>query len=403
MAGDLRVFIKYKSALFSSRGGELVHLENMSDCLSRKGVKIGMGDRLPDKLSDYDIIHYFNLEACEESEFKELKGIPKALTPIFPCGNSLFLFADLYEEWPRPGGLELADRLRYFLRRVTGLQAGRITRACSGLHYDHVVCHARKQAIINKFDLFTPSSYEEMWMIRSFFCIDKPAFEVVRNDVDLKTLDVVSDYAERNLPDEKFVMCSGGIGRRKNQYMLAKAMLDMDTPLVFAGGDEEKAYFDSVKRLAARKKNVFFLDHLSREDLYSVYKAAHVHALPSFFETPGRANLEAVAHECVNVASTIGGLKEYLGDYSLYCNPYSADHIREQIEAALTKPPNREGAAFVRKNLNTECTADVLLRAYNRLLNNQLQALDEEEHLESLLEATGSILVPGNTTTQPPA
>ncbi|MCB0320817.1 MAG: glycosyltransferase, partial [Bdellovibrionales bacterium] len=96
---------------------------------------------------------------------------------------------------------------------------------------------------------------------------------------------------EHGLKD--FILCVGRLESRKNQLMLAKALEDVEIPLVFASGGftYQPDYADSVRRFR-RKGATFVLDRLSPEMLSSAYKAAKVHALPSWYELPGLVSLE---------------------------------------------------------------------------------------------------------------
>jgi len=129
-----------------------------------------------------------------------------------------------------------------------------------------------------------------------------------------------------------FILVSGRIERRKNQYLLLKALEEYPSiKLVFAGKATDVEYARIVKHLAEKRGNTIFLGHVQPTTLTALYRKARVHALPSFHETPGISNLEAIASGCWNVGTSMGGLMEYVGKHSLYANPYSIDDIREKV------------------------------------------------------------------------
>lgn len=364
----MKILFVHRKGIFDFEGGEQDQIRNTRAALEKLGVQVDLTDTLPANLSDYDLIHYFGLDVCHIDEIRRAGSIPKILTPVFWDRAQGYLLDDMYEEWPRPGH-ELKDKLVYLFRRFSGLQNRRIALTARGYFYNTLRYYSKFQQVINEIDMFLPNSEAEMRMLSTFYIIDNARYKTVPNAIDIGSIDVISDYAQRNLPAQTpFVLCSGGIDRRKNQYSLVKALLDVDVPLVFAGGMRELRYFQATQRLAARRRGTFFLGHLNKPDLYSLYKAAKVHTLSSFHETPGIANLEAVAHECVNVSTQIGGLREYLSEFSLYCNPFSVDHIREQVLQALELPPNVEGAQFVRNNYTYEKAAMLTLDTYRSIL-----------------------------------
>src|SRR4051795_3125182 len=55
--------------------------------------------------------------------------------------------------------------------------------------------------------------------------------------------------------------------------------------------------------------------------LASAYASARVFALPSWFETPGLAALEAALAGCAVVVTPFGCTREYFGDWVLYARP----------------------------------------------------------------------------------
>jgi glycosyltransferase involved in cell wall biosynthesis len=73
---------------------------------------------------------------------------------------------------------------------------------------------------------------------------------------------------------------------------------------------------------------------MPQEILMGYYKAARVHALPSWFETCGLSSLEAVAMGC-NIAITDKGYtRDYFGDEAFYCNPDDCQSIFTAIDQA---------------------------------------------------------------------
>lgn len=370
----MKILFVHRKGVFDFEGGEQDQVRYTRAALEKLGVQVDIVETLPKSLLPYDLIHYFGLDVCHIDEIIHAGSIPKALTPIFWDRAQGYLMDYFVDQWPQPGH-EMRDKLVYLFRKYTGLQYRRIALTTLSHFHKGLGDFGRFQQVINDIDMFLPNSKAEMQMLSTFYVIDNPnKHHIIPNAIDIGHIDEISDYAERNLPTQTpFVLCSGGIDRRKNQYSLVKALLDVDVPIVFAGCMRELRYFQPTQRLASLRKRTLFLGHLDKPDLYSVYKAANVHALPSFHDTPGIANLEAVAHQCVNVSTQIGGLREYLGDFSLYCNPFSIDHIREQVLKALDMPPNIKGAQLVRANYTYEKAAQLTLAAYQSICGESLR------------------------------
>jgi glycosyltransferase involved in cell wall biosynthesis len=72
--------------------------------------------------------------------------------------------------------------------------------------------------------------------------------------------------------------------------------------------------------------------------LASAYAACDVFVLPSLFETPGIAALEAGLAGAKLVITPHGGTMEYFGGRAVYCDPRSVDSIHDGIVRALQAP-----------------------------------------------------------------
>ena len=107
---------------------------------------------------------------------------------------------------------------------------------------------------------------------------------------------------------------------------------------------------------------------MNSESLASAYHAAKVHALPSWFETPGLVNLEAGLAECNIVATDKGSTKEYLLDYAWYCDPASTTSIRRAVLDAFSAKKSPDLRKFILANFSWEQAAEKTLRVYERVL-----------------------------------
>lgn len=364
----INVLLVHRKGLFELEGGEQDQVRKTMKALEDAGAHATLCDQVPDKLAQYDIAHFFCVDASHIEGIRKCRGMAKVLSPVFWDRSQAFLLDDIYDFWPRRGR-EILDRISSLLYKYSQMRNRRVAQIYRGCFHEGLQSYVQFQQVIDEIDMFLPNSHAEASALSSFYVISDFNYVVVPNAIDPLSMEYTSDYAGRYLPQQTpFVLCAGGINRRKNQYSLLKAMMDIDVPLVFAGSVREESYYEALNRAAARRKGVFFVGHLSQPDLHSVYNAAQVHALPSFHETPGIANLEAVAHGCANVSTQIGGLREYLGEHSLYCNPFSVEHIREQVLRALDMPPNLEGSKLVRSSFTYERVAQATLEAYSRVL-----------------------------------
>ena len=120
---------------------------------------------------------------------------------------------------------------------------------------------------------------------------------------------------------------------------LIRAASKLDRILVIIGNPVTRHmnYYERCRQEAG--SNVHFVDQLpmDSEELVSAYAACEVFALPSLFETPGLAALEAGLAGAKLVVTREGSTKEYFQDLVDYVNPASERDIYEKIKNAFQK------------------------------------------------------------------
>jgi glycosyltransferase involved in cell wall biosynthesis len=85
-----------------------------------------------------------------------------------------------------------------------------------------------------------------------------------------------------------------------------------------------------------------FTGRLAPDMLRSAYHSARVSCLPSWYELPGLATLEAALWSRQVVASPYGTIDEYLGDACLYADPADYAGLGACIREAWHAPSNPE-------------------------------------------------------------
>lgn len=370
----MKVLFVNRRGVFSTEGGEQTQIHATAAALGSLGVGAEIVSDLPDDYARYDLVHFFGLDQDHIDKIRRARGVPRVLSPVF--WDPYQQFGQEWERQPRSRAVRRIAKWRRQLRRRPERRARReglsaFLSAEGPLSREkRDYSRAAFQEVIDEIDLFLPNSEAEMQSLRRSFVLERPPrHAVVHNAIDLATVDQRSDYWERRLKLDRFILCSAGLDPRKNQYNLVRALQGVDIPIVLAGQVRDEVYAQAVSAAArAHGVEVRFLGHLDAPDLHSVYARAAVHALPSYHETPGISNLEAIAHGCPNVSTKIGGLEEYVGEHSLYCNPYSVEHIRRQVLRALELPRNEDGAAYVRERYTWENAARETREAYEQAL-----------------------------------
>jgi glycosyltransferase involved in cell wall biosynthesis len=371
----MRVLLVTRRGIWRFAGGEQTQIMNTRRHLEVLGLEVGQVEDLPNDYRRYDVIHFFALDHDHIAKIKAARGVVKVLSPIY--WDRYQSFGDTWQGRRPPA---LARRLL----KLRGSLARRRARRNAATGHGHVPAgrparpvdsgglegFAAFQEVIDLVEFFLPNSEMEMASVqRNYVMAEPPRYAVVHNGIDEAQLDARSEWYEQRFGDMRAVVSSAGIEVRKNQCGLVRALWEVDVPIILAGQIRDQGYYLVLEWLMRRRPGVYLTGHLEPADLNSLYHHAAVHALPSYHETPGISNLEAIAHGCPNVSTKIGGLEEYVGPHSLYCNPYHGGHIRDQVLAALVMPRNTEGAAYVRSRYTWENCAKETLAAYEQALS----------------------------------
>jgi glycosyltransferase involved in cell wall biosynthesis len=139
---------------------------------------------------------------------------------------------------------------------------------------------------------------------------------------------------------DRFILNVGHIGpERKNVLRLIQALETINHPALIIGRIENTRDGRRCLDLAKQNPRIRILEHIDHDSdlLASAYAACDTFVLPSFFETPGIAALEAGLAGAKIVITPYGGTKEYFGEDAEYVNPYSVKSIRTGIEKSLGK------------------------------------------------------------------
>ena len=168
-----------------------------------------------------------------------------------------------------------------------------------------------------------------------------------------------------------FILLAGNRLRRKNVLRLldAYSQLEVDSPLVIIGSEKDehfsKEFCSKLSKInsSSSKKKVIHIENLppSSELLKSAYASSRVFVLPSYYETPGIAALEAgIAGSNIAITS-VGTTKEYFKNYAEYIDPCSTESIENAIEKAYSKPRNSALKNFILKNYSIKAVAQKFL------------------------------------------
>ena len=302
----MKVLFQTRSDFIKNPAGDTVQMISTGQELKNLGVEVQISTAPNIDLSPYDLVHIFNITRIKESYMFFLNAQRQkkktVLSPIY---------------WP-PNA--------YFMREGASSNALAIWKYMQPM----------RVRLVGECDLLLPNSQIEMNVLRQDFP-KSAAYEVIPNGFSDSFIGATSQLFREQFPDipKEFVLCVARISPRKNQHWLAEISHELGLSLVLIGPVNDRKYFESVMSFS----NVLYMGTSQGELLASAYSAAKVHALPSWFETPGLSSIEAGACGTVVISTDQGSPKEYFQDMALYVHPLDDISLRTALEQALNASP----------------------------------------------------------------
>ncbi len=324
---DGAVFLHAPSFAFQAAGGGENQLVQTGRNLEALGVPVRLFSPWTDRLDRARLLHLFGMsrEGLELARCARARGTAVVLSPI---------------SWFEPGALWSLEKS--LGRKLGGLAAWSLRRLVPAFP-------GWKRALLHLADRVLPNSRTEARQLDSLFGVDPAKMSVIPNGV-LGSFQAASPAAFRErFGDEEFVLFVGRIEPRKNPLGLIRALRSLGLRLVVIGEapPERAAYLEQCR--SAGGDRVLWLPARDHGDplLASAYAAARVFALPSWFETPGLAALEAALAGTAIVITPHGSTREYFGDHVRYARPDRVGEIATAIRQAWNHGPDPRLADFI--------------------------------------------------------
>jgi glycosyltransferase involved in cell wall biosynthesis len=317
-------------------GGLLSQVESTTGALRDQGVDVEFFKQWEDAdLKKYDLCHIFgaNIGTYHAAAMLHRHGIATVVSPIFFTQRSSRIIRMTVR----------MNRLLQCLARGIWTDYGLASDICRWA------------------SCVLPNTTDEAKLVTDGLGIPGEKVEVVPNGVEERFYDADPTLFREKHGLEDFILSVGFIGmERKNSLRLLKAMRDIGRPCVLIGSIWEGSYADECLKASREVRNLTILDPLppSSELLASAYAACDVFVLPSLYETPGIAALEAGLAGARIVITPYGGTKDYFGDLVEYVDPKSESSIRDGIMKALKKEKGDE----LRQRIHSEYTWEHVAR-----------------------------------------
>ena len=365
---NMKVLFQSRKTLFSVPGGDTTQILKTKEYLEKLGVSVDISLELTPNVSEYDIVHVFNLMRPQEL-YLQVKNAKKYGKKV--ALSTIYGPYEEYEKKARGGILQFVNKflsitqieyLKVIVRAILNFEInkGTIIYLLNG--------HKRLQKkIIKMVDVFLPNSHSEMLRVANDFNLQEYKYVSVANAVDINKFDY-----DRVVVDEEFnkykdcILCVSRIEGRKNQLNIIRACKDLPYKFVFIGkaGANFKKYYEQCKIEA--NDNMFFLGQIEHNKLPQFYKLAKVHILASWMETPGLSSLEAGIMLTNVVVTKKGDTEDYFKNFAFYCEPDDLDSIRKAVIDAYNAPFNNDFYERIVSNYKWEDTAIQTLEGYNK-------------------------------------
>jgi len=342
----MKVCVAGYQAISILHGGPDTQVRNTIKHLAPLGVKATLFDPWsPLKKEECDIFHVFAANIGTYHLAREIKtlGIPLVVSPIiYSLHSTAFIRNSLA-----------------FMRLLN--------KVGKGLWSDYMfaanICGWAERVL--------PNTQAEARLVAQGLGIAETRITVVPNGVDKRFATADPSLFRKKYGLENFILNVGHVGHgRKNVLALIQALARMDHPAVIIGRIIKGEYGDRCVQEAARHKHILLLGGLENNSkmLASAYAACDVFVLPSLFETPGIAALEAGLAGAKIVITEFGGTKEYFGDMATYVDPRSVESIHNGIVKALNGAKTPHLREHILKEFLWERVAEKTAAAYRHTL-----------------------------------
>jgi len=370
----LRVLLQSSPEIFrhGGGGGEAQQILRLREELLRREIEAEVSTDCAPHLGGYDLVHLFDINqptaTLVQALYARKQGKPILLSPVY------LDFAE-YDRSGRQGLARLAYRIVRDPGRVERIKDWmRVIRDPASWSAYRSVRHwnidEQKRRVLQLADGLVTNSHLEMealrrdYGVRQRYCVATDAAHPIFFEGRPELF-----YERWGVRD--FVVCAGFISSLKNQLSLIRALRHTGLTLVLVGPrvNTHRYYYYRVRYEATwGDPHVIMTGRMSQQELASVYAAAKVVALPSWFETCGMACLEGAASGANVVITNRGYTREYFRDFAWYCDPSDESSIRAAVLSAHGAPRRTEFVDYIRRHYTWERAAESTIELYREIL-----------------------------------
>jgi glycosyltransferase involved in cell wall biosynthesis len=347
------VLLHAPSTAFQAPGGGENQLVQTARHLEVLDVPVRLFSPWTDRLETARLLHLFGMsrEGLELARLAHRRGVPIVLSPI--C-------------WYEPRAIAALETDP--VRKAAGLAAWCLRRWAPRLP-------TWRRELLQVADAVLPNSQAEADQLARLFGVATARLRVVPNGVLPAFGTAEPELFRARWGTDPFVLSVGRIEPRKNTLGLIQAVRRLGLRLVVIG-EAPPGYRGYARECRqAGGDRVAWLGRLDHHDpvLASAYAAARVFALPSWFETPSLAALEAGLAGCAVLITPYGSTRDYFGDLVAYARPHRSEEIRRGLKRCWEDGPDSRLAPRIATHYLWPIVAQITAEVYEQVVQYRRQ------------------------------
>ncbi len=342
----MKVCLATVQAVMVSNGGVRTQVLQSKAALENLGVRATLFNAWKDfQPEHFDLIHFFGANIGTYHLAREIHklDVPIVISPVFFTRHSA-----------------------EYVRRI--VKAGSVLRRLGrGIWTDY----GMMAEMCSWATMIAANTVEEAALFAEGMGVSEEKIRIVPNGVEPRFAEAKPALFRATYGAEKFILYVGFVGpERKNVVRLIQALEGINHPAFMVGRVEKSSSGNRCLELARNNPRITLLDSMEHDSemLASAYAACDVFVLPSQFETPGIAALEAGLAGAKVVITSHGGTKEYFGQCAEYVEPSSVKSIRDGIQVALIKQKDKNLRERIKKEYLWSNVAKQLVSVYESVV-----------------------------------
>ncbi|MBN1327370.1 MAG: glycosyltransferase family 4 protein [Candidatus Cloacimonetes bacterium] len=343
----MKIYLASYQGIALNQGGPTFKLKQMLQHLKKLGIDAQLYDMWQEdiKPDEQTLFHIFNASIATYTLAANLlnRGFRYLVNPIF------------FSNHP-------AKIIKSYLNLEKALSSI-LPRSYSDYRMTGFVCKHAAHVL--------PNTSAEAELLINALGVDSSRVSIIPNGVESRFYQADPGLFQKKYALRDFVLYVGHLGPpRKNCLKIIKALGQIDHPAVIIADVINNKEGTQCLEEMKKHKNIHYLGWIDHDDpmLESAYAACSTFALPTRYETPGRAALEAALTGANIVITPRGGTRDYFTDKAIYIDPDSISSIKNGIEKSLQQSRQEDLRQHVWKNYIWEKIAADTIEIYRKIL-----------------------------------